>query len=130
MKALIFALTLACAALADTLTVPAPLPEQVPTSSNCEDELDRAKRYDCYRAQRQGPEYRPTMVKESPPAQWATVTSISIHGQDTTRTITIQRAEDWDGTKKDINRFVTMFLVLGSLQLVGSFLLFMATVSQ
>lgn len=132
MKAIPLLLMLSTLTFGDTTTT-ARASEDVPdefstpafSRSDCDDELNRAKRFECYRALKKG--YTPPLSYAAfEPPKWDTITTISIQGEDTTRTITIKRAEDWEKSKRDFTRFVNMYTLLGALNIFGTVILLIA----
>jgi hypothetical protein len=140
MKPIALALLCTMAAMADSTQAPIPPPispaESSPVGSsipsNCDDYLDRAKRYECHRAKRTGVSTQSIEVQaELQPAKWDTVTTISISSTgDTSRAMTIKRHEDWEGLKRDVNRATGLYMVLGVVQLLGTALLILVAVAS
>jgi hypothetical protein len=140
MKPIALALLCTMAATADSIQAPIPPPISPATSPpvgssipfNCDDFLDRAKRYECHRAKRTGVLTQSMEVQaDGQPAKWDTVTTISISSTgDPTRALTIKRHEDWEGMKRDVNRAVSLYMVLGVVQLLGTALLLLVAVAS
>jgi hypothetical protein len=74
-----------------------------------------------------GDHQRTRNIPSSLPPKWDTVTTIAINGEDTTRTITIRKEENWEEPKADFSRFVDMYVLLGVINLVGTGLLVIAS---